>query len=141
VFDPHAVRESTKAAVTAPRIGISAKLIIRRFCRQTTYSASTMSTVDRGPSDHDHSARPSDAHLLSSRLSVERFAVQRRGRRRAVAAIIHDVPAATTSAATACWAASVGLRSPYGPGKPIRTFAASAATACRRPACARDRDP
>ena len=57
VFDPHAVRESSSADVTATRIGLNAEVVIRRFCRRTTHSAKTISTVERPASNRDHSNR------------------------------------------------------------------------------------
>lgn len=54
-FDPHAVRESNSVDETATRIGLNAELVMRRFCRQSTRSAKTVSTVERPASDRDHS--------------------------------------------------------------------------------------
>jgi hypothetical protein len=53
----------------------------------------------------------------ASKTVVDRLAAQRRGRRRANAAILHVAPAAT--AAAACWAAAMGLDLPHGTSEPI----------------------
>ena len=62
----------------------------------------TRSPRERTQQEYGHGSAP--------RWSVQRFAVQRCGRRQASVAILHNVPAATTSAATACSTAATSGR-------------------------------